>query len=459
MVNGNKLILLVLTVLWAILWGSVLSFSPFGAGLFFSVVSLGLIWILFFKRPLLILCLYFLIIVNLNNFVLTDNPVGVTVDIVLTSFLMVVIIFFFLVRKGKIEYAPLHIFYSIALIPCFISIFVSINPFLSVKLFFRFVSYLLISLGIFNTVKDRKDVRKILTFMALSAVIPCLFGYLQYFKISSLGIVKYSGSTTEMGGITTERVGSTLSHPVFFGLFLTTVTPITINLFQTVYKEKRLLFGFVIFALISSTILSLARAPWVALSICLMLYCIFMRRIKTLCLICCTILLLYWLPVVQARWAGLATSPQESSIAWRIDLWRSALDLFSSKWQWVVWGTGINTFADVSEMLGYTGYNAHNDYMARLVETGICGLLLHGLFLFYVLFALWKIWRKLKDPEFKNLVAWALSLHIAFLFFRMSNCVVPSVYVYYCALITLAFKVDRLGLIGSTGISNRTVEE
>ena len=425
--------------------------------MFFFAVFLALIWIGFFKRPLLIFCLYYLIIVNLDNFALKDEPVRVTMDIILTSFLMIAVVFSFLMRKGKIEYAPLHIFYSISLIPCFISIFVSINVLLSVKLFFRLFSYLLISIGIFNTVSDKRDIRKILIFMVLSAAVPCLLGYLQYFKISSFGIVSYSGSAIEMGELTTERIGSTLSHPVFFGLFLAVITPVAIHLFQTVYNDRKLLFGIVMFVLVSSMILSLARAPWIALSICLMLYCILMKRIKILYLISCMLLLPYLIPVVHARWAGLATSPQESSFAWRVGLWKNALELFFSRWQWIFWGTGINTFSYVSDMLGYTHKNAHNDYLARMVDTGVWGLILYVLFLFYVIFALWKIWKGLNDPEFKNLVAWILSLHIASLFFRMSNSIIPSVNIYYYGLITLAFKVERLESITAPDISNQSV--
>lgn len=449
MVNNNKIILFVLVVLLAVLWGTVLLFSPIrGTAFLFSILLLSLIWIIFFRRPLLIFCSYFLIIVNLDNFVLMNNPVKVTVDIVVTSFLMVMIIYYFLVKKRNIEYASLHIFYLISLIPCFISLFVSLNVLLSVKFFFRLISYLLISLGLFNTVADKKDIRKVLTFMALSAVIPCLFGYLQHWGISFPGIVKYSGRIMEMEKVSTERIGSTLTHPVFFGLFLTVITPIVIHLFQTVYKRNTLLFICAIFVLLGSAVLSLARAPWVALLICLILYCIFMKKVKILIVICCTVLFLYFLPVVHRRWADVISSPQESSFGWRMELWKNALNLFSSRKQWVALGVGLDRFRDLSEMLGYwVKFNAHNDYIQRLIDTGVWGLVLYVLFLFYVPLALWKISKRLKDFELKNLVVWCLSLHISLLFFQMSNSIQPSQYVYYFSLITLAFKIGKLRVI------------
>jgi len=455
MVNNNKIILFISVVLLAVLWGTVLLFSPIrGTAFLFSILLLSLIWIIFFRRPLLIFCSYFLIIVNLDNFVLMDNPVRVTVDIIVTSFLMVMIIYYFLVKKRNIEYASLHIFYLIFLIPCFISLFVSLNVLLSVKFFFRLISYLLISLGLFNIVTDKKDIRKVLTFMALSAVIPCLLAHLQNWGIS-VPLVKYSGGyTMTMEEVTATRIGSTLSHPVFFGLFLAVITPIVIHLFQTVYRGKRLLFVCAIFVLLGLAVLSLARAPWIALLVCLISYCILMKKVKMLFVICCTLLFLYFLPVVHGRWADFISSPKETSFGWRIQLWRDALDLFSSNRQWVAFGVGVANFGDLSTMVGYkTRAAPHNDYVAALVETGVWGLLLHGLFLSYVPFALWKITRKLRDFEFKNFVVWCLSLHIGLLLFRISNTIVPSVYVYYFSLITLAFKVSRFTVTKSTNTS------
>jgi len=453
----NKLIPLVLVVCLAILWGTILLFSPFsGTGLFFSMALLSFIWILFFKRPLLFFCFYFLLIVNLDNFVLTDNPIRITADVVFTSILMVMLILFFLVRKERIEYAPLHIFYLITLVPCFVSIFVSLNPLVSAKFFFRLVSYLLISVGVFNTVTDKKDFRKILTFMALSAVIPCLFGYLQYFGISTLGIVTYSGGTMEMGDVTTQRIGSTLVHPVYFGLFLTIIIPIVVHLFQTVYKEKILLFLCVILALVSSSILTLARSPWIALLISVIAYCILTKKIKILLFICCTALILYFFPLIHARWADVAATHEVSSFDWRIDMWRSVLNLFFSKKQWVFFGVGLNEFGDLSKLVGYR-HSAHNDYIQSLVDTGVWGLLSYGLFLSYIPFALWRISRRMKDFELRNFVLWALSLDVGLLFFRITNSIQPSQYVYYFTLLTLAFKIDKLTLTESTGVSTRTI--
>jgi len=453
----NKLIPLVLVVCLAILWGIVLLFSPIGGtALFFSVAVLSFIWILFFKRPLLVFCIYFLLIVNLDNFVLIDNPVRVTADIVFTSFLMVMLIFFFLVRKERIEYIPFHIFFLVTLVPCFVSISISLNPLISAKFFFRLASYLLISIGIFNTVTDKKDIRTILIFMALSAVIPCFISYLQYFGISTPGIVTYSGNMMEMEGITTQRIGSTLVHPVYFGLFLTIIIPIVVHLFQTVYKEKRLLFLCVILALVSSSILTLARSPWIALLISVFSYCILTKKIKILLFICCTVLILYYFPLIHARWADVASSPKESSFGWRIDMWRSVLNLFFSKKQWVIYGVGLGEFIDLSKMLGYR-HSAHNDYIQSLVDTGIWGVLSYSLFLFYIPFALWKISRKLKDFELRNLVLWCLSLHVGLLFFRITNSIQPSQYVYYFTLLTLAFKVGWLKLTGATSVSTLTI--
>ena len=328
------------------------------------------------------------------EFQIYSNLPTINLNVIIGGLVFLILIFFFFINVKKIYSTPLFypIFIFIGL--CFLSIFYSIDTFISIREFIRIVTIFLLYFLAYKLIEDKKDFYLLLKIILISYIIPAIVGLIQFFN--------NSGMTDDFGGF--QRIYGTFAHPNLFAFYTFFILGLLISLFLTSQKTSSLIFNkkIIIIAIGLSVFLLFATYTRSALA-CLSFFVLIFGILKYRRMLLAGVLLLlitYFLSDIfrERLWELISLDPY-GSIIWRFKLWKDILPL--SLWQpW--FGYGLGTFEKLTEF--YRGFSlgsleAHNDYLKIFIENGIIGLTAYFWVIIGLLFSLWKIFKKTIKKE------------------------------------------------------------
>lgn len=271
----------------------------------------------------------------------------------------------------------------------------------SIKVFLIYVSYASMFFLGMRLVNSQKDFDKWIKAVALSSIIPILYG---------LFCIVFGGRGLAFSYQEGFRLRSTFPHPNPFAPYL--VLMITICFY--IYKSKitaigpsiRRLLPFYILLLIGMLIMTKTRSGWVACYLFFFLYALLHER-KYLFIVILAPFLALLIPEVQERVLDL-TSDNDfgssgygrlNSYAWRVKIWSDSI-AWMSKSHYLT-GYGLYSFIHHSTSFAMANafekqefdINAHNIYVQLFFELGIFGLMAFLYLIFQVLKKLLSIYQ------------------------------------------------------------------
>jgi O-antigen ligase len=369
---------------------------------------------LFYFLLALILLRPSLDVLSEQRFQIHPNLPVLNLNIIIGGLIFLMLLIFFLKNSRNVYSTPL--FYPILFFLglSFLSIFYSINPFLSIREFIRLASIFLLYFLAYKLIKSQKDWQLLLKFILISYLLPAMVAFVQL--IFGLGL------TDDFGGF--KRIYGTFAHPNSFAFYSFFILGLLLSL-VLITKEKTKSWLFenpYLFPAIISTFFLLATYTRTALA-CFFIFLLFFGIFKYRKLLLFGLLLfggLYFLSdVFQQRIRDLISLDPYGSVVWRFRLWQDIIPI--SLWQpW--FGYGLNTFSSLVEF--YRGFQlgnleAHNDYLKIFVENGIFGLVIYLWLILGLLFYLLRIFKKsIGDKKILSLgiLIITLSLFIASFF-------------------------------------------
>lgn len=255
--------------------------------------------------------------------------------------------------------------------------------------FVRVISFLLMYFSVFLIIKSNEDIKKIITTVILSSIIPVIYALFEW----SFGLGIYTNPGFD------NRIAGTFGHPNVFGYFLL----IIISLIMYVLLEYKLnkidqylitIYNFILSVLL---ILTYTRGAWIGLFI-LLLGVGFVKMPKMsvflgiiLVPIISLILFIYdWLqkttligypaikkiPIIN-RITGLFDGDPSDSILWRRQMWD---DMINKGLDSPIIGYGTGSATTITEQvrgLKLGALEIHNDYIKVFIESGLIGLLIY----------------------------------------------------------------------------------
>ncbi len=268
-------------------------------------------------------------------------------------------------------------------LPLYLLLFFSVLSFInsmsytaSLGHFVKFSAAIAMYLLVYNSIKNREDVRKILYAFVVIAVIAMAVGYYEYFTGTGYTREYTSG----------RRIASVFVQFNAYGEFLCVAIVATIMLIlQEKDKGRKIYLVVVMSSLVVSLILSLHRGSWIAFSFALLVGSVFYRREISIRLIVITTLLIIicFSSIIVQRFEELeektSWGQSRNTFAGRVAYGKAIVPLVGRH---PVVGFGIGTASIVTSRFLGRDTPPHNDYLRLALEVGIpCSL-------FYLIFLL-----------------------------------------------------------------------
>jgi len=341
-----------------------------------AIVGLVVVIIMFFSfSPLNFGIFYLFVRPLLQPF--ADKGYTLMTGVPLTGGLALIFIFFSIIicmfRKG----------YSLILlnaIPLYLLMLFSITSLFNTTDYVMSISTILkIGTGVamycvlHNSIHSYDEANKVLYAIALTSIVPMLFGYYQFF--------------TEGSGM---RVNSIVGTANAYGEFLSiSFCGCLMLLLQPNTRSHRIFLICVIASMVVSMIISRNRGQWIALFSSLgFAYFGYMGKIKARWLIISGILIaIFFSGMIIQRFEQLhekhSWGGSKDTFEYRIEIWKRCIELIQEH---PIIGHGIGTSQVALKNRFGDGTAPHNDYVRLLLETGVPVLFLYIMFLFVVLF-------------------------------------------------------------------------
>ncbi len=333
-------------------------------------------------------------------------------------------IFYILIHKVRFLSFPLVVPFSVFLLICLFSI--AISP-------FKIVDIL-----IFDLFKTEKDLRRLITVILISAIIPILVGFYQTFMHS--GLVMYGGYNER---VVFNRIFSTFSHPNMYAFYLIMILPFSVALcLESASKSRKFALFIFNLALGISLILTFARGAWIGVMAVFFVLGLFKYRKTFILFLVAVVILTLLVPALSERFSELSDPHLEggSSIIWRIQLWEQSLGHSFKK---PILGHGLGGFYSIA--YSNQGYYiaAHNDYLRVILETGVFGLGAYLFLLFSLIKGTLRIYKRLVSPYFKLIALSFLSACAAYLLISIGDNLIRSttVQIFFWALAAVVFNL------------------
>jgi O-antigen ligase len=327
--------------------------------------------------------------------------------------LVIVLLSVFLFKnKGELKDVLLKKYWFIFLLMASASIFISIEKVSSIYEILRILSIFLFFASACIFVKTEKSPEVILNAIIFSALIPFISATYQLITKTGLGGTEGLES----------RLFGTFSHPNPFASFVVIVLAVAIYLiFQEKDFWRKWLLGIFIVWGILILEQTYARGAWLAFLIFLTIVTLKKSPKILLGIILFSLALFFFSETAHDRIEDIYNPPADSSIRWRFAQWEKMYGVFLEK---PLTGFGIGTEIIVHEKeFGFNSGNqyTHNDLLRIALETGIFGFLAYFVLLFATLVQLIILYRKEKNPLFKDFGLFVLALFIALLSFSQTN--------------------------------------
>jgi len=291
------------------------------------------------------------------------------------------------------------------------SMFNSSDIIVSVAHLLRFIGWISVYILMYNLVKTRNDVKKVMMALILSAVIPLIIGYYQLFT--------GTGWYEELRKI--RRLSSVFGQPDTCGLFFSIIFFITLSLFmQTKELRRRIIFLLAMSSILVIIVYTYHRGSQYGMMLGILTMSFFYKKILKIVIPLIFLVCIVFYSEISNRIIDLFVVPEYttgSSLDSRFFLWGLVLNLMQEH---PIIGWGMGTADQVIKNKYSILAMPHNDYLRLAVEIGIFGLLLYTSFIIWELryYLLQTITNTDKDI---NGIVFGLVVFYAFVSFGQNN--------------------------------------
>lgn len=321
-----------------------------------------------------------------NYNIALNNSLSLSFSQVLGILIFIAGILYIIKNASNFKHLPLKIPILSYTIFSIVTIFYSISPFDSLREIIRLFDLAFLFFLSYTEFKKINDFSKLLNLIFVSSLISALVALYQY--AFHIGYIDADFSF--------PRIYGTFSHPNSFSLFLVSIIALLfIRYVINISQQKRLLTVGLIGLYSFLIILTYTRVAWVAILAFIFIIGIFRFRKLLLASILLAITIYAISFNVQQRVQDAVYTSPDSSLTWRMNLWKDAIDrTYSNNRQYL--GFGSNTFEIVLEetrgnQLGSTA--AHNDFIRAFLEGGYVGLIIFVFYIFYIAaYLFWRYW-------------------------------------------------------------------
>lgn len=268
------------------------------------------------------------------------------------------------------------------LLLCLFALFILISGIFNsgIASFWNSVVILILTLGYIpasNLLVNRRLADHAIVAIQFSSLPVAIFGIAEYF----LGLADFNWLDERYVGVIDGRITSTFQNPNVLAVFLiiSTVLSLTFGLGQN--RVRRRIFSCLLFLLnMTAMVLTWTRGAWVALLLGLGIYFALRVRRRPGILLLLLMLIpaaLCFLPEPVLIRLGSLFDAADSSVSYRLSIWRSSLSMFRHNLFTGV-GVGGTAFADAFASYaesGVTASHSHNLFLEIGCEAGIFALL------------------------------------------------------------------------------------
>jgi O-antigen ligase len=285
---------------------------------------------------------------------------------------------------------------------CVVSIMQSPVQMMGIKFWLNLATYVLMLLFPFSLVRSRTDQHFWVKVLVASSFLP--IGY------ANAELLFFPSSYIDAG----MRIKATFSHPNVFAFYVVVMVAVVFYVLKTrgagFSRAKRLWLRLYLIDLLVLLAATKTRSAWVACWSFFVFYGFKEKKYLVYALLAPCVLLLaptFRLRVEEVLTGNNAYSRGGTSLAWRIELWRSSLIEVARR---PFFGYGLASFLELSRMFSSerSRAGAHNVYLQLLFETGLCGLACYGMYFIGILTSIWsKMQRAVGNARTEPVIAFA----------------------------------------------------
>ena len=238
---------------------------------------------------------------------------------------------------------------------------------------------------IINSVNTEKLLRGILVCFVLSGLFVCLYGIAQYL---------FGWNTTQawmdedMFSDIKMRIYSTLGNPNVLGEYILLVLPVSIGL-MWINKNpaSKIVYAGISAVMFAALILTFSRGCWIGILFAAVIFITFAAgKLWGLGLLALPVLPMVLPESIINRFASIGDM-KDSSTSYRVYIWMGTLSMIKDFWVSGI-GMGQEAFTQVYPFYSYNGIvapHSHNLFLQILVESGIAGIAVFLLIIFFYL--------------------------------------------------------------------------
>ncbi len=344
-------------------------------------------------------------------FALPGFPKTVNIETMIALFIIGAGIVYILGHRFPIFRVPLGAPSFVFLLAMTATFLTSWIPVLTLQHIGRLVSYFILYVLLWNTIRTSKQRDRWVAFL--------LFWGGLILAVAAYGIV--SGNSFLGGAVKQDyyRVSGPL-QPLEFGTFLLIPMVLTTALFLYERGGRRMWIGIFLAVLTAFFVASLSRGPWAGFFAALVVFGLLGYRWLPFAALAAGIIVLVVLPSVASRVTELVATPEETTLARRFEVWEQAYRLWLTS---PLLGIGLGVgYVQAGEMQpGNRSQLTHSDYTRMLSDAGIIGILAFLFLLAAQGLQGLAVWRRVHLPLHKTLAMAYLGAWAAFLVARATG--------------------------------------
>ena len=389
----------------------------------FLPVALGILYMSFYAFETLMFIVVFSTPLAIN---LSDSSGGLALSLPTEPLMFGLMVLFILkiVFEGgfnrKVLYHPITIVIIINLVWLFITsltstmIIVSLKHLLS-RLWFV-TSFYFLATQLFS---NYKNIKRFIWFYAIPLAIVICYTVARH--------ASYGFTEKTAHWVMTPFYNDHTAYAAAIAMFLPILIGLSFNWSATFNNRLAALFMLLVF--VTAMVLSYTRAAWISLGVALIVYLIFLFRIRfvTVFISAAVLLALFFTfrteitmkleknkkrssTDLNAHLQSISNISTDASNLERINRWNSAMRMFYEK-PWFGWGPGTyqfkyapfqhsNEMTTISTNAGDRG-NSHSEYIGPLAESGVLGCVTFSLIVIMVLYKGTMLYKRSKNKEIR----------------------------------------------------------
>lgn len=244
-----------------------------------------------------------------------------------------------------------------------------------------YILFIMVVLSMHSGIKNKKQLMILLNVMMVVMTLTCLYGIYQYI----IGVEVDSAWVDEtLFDSLQTRVYSVFGNPNVFGIYLVMMVPVCVALTISArhWFWRMLYLGMTAGGLLTIA-LTYSRGSMVSVAFAIAIMLLFMDRRFIFAGVAGAAAAPFILPASIVQRLVSVVNLQDSSVAYRISIYRASMDIIRD---YFVGGLGIGGFNEVYFSYAYSAsraFHAHNTFLMVFLELGVIGF---GLFMAILIF-------------------------------------------------------------------------